>query len=432
MTNKTISINPNLFSFGGSKTKKNREKKQRPLITPLISPNVLKHKLLKRIKEHKKIETANLENNAKKIRESEQVSNIKGLEINDNNRDDINANNAFSDEFNDSISYLQTLSKQKKINDEKSNFERRKRRELEQRTLKNYSALNQTTNNTPYVNIDLPEELQHPLIKVNTENFSTQGGGSMVLNTYKQDDVPYGILKGGTKPTYRDWHNKTQRNVVTNPNAALTIPGGNSNINSTRESRLNSLREKLKQKQEQEINQKNNNVMMSQNLIQKPSTLEFNNTNTKTNNNIVQQEENVNQIEIPEIVNTNNIPSIGVVGGELKNDPHSRIIATKRITKKTIKRKYTLGKSKIKKSVAVLVKDRGTRKKVLAAHKDLKRKEINDIKSYLREHNLIKIGSSAPNDILRKLYESAMLAGEITNNNPEILLHNFSKEDKEL
>lgn len=430
MTNKTISINPNLFSFGGSKTKKNREKKQRPLITPLISPNVLKHKLLKRIKEHKKIETANLENNAKKIRESEQVSNIKGLEINDNNTNDINANNAFSDEFNESISYLQTLSKQKKINDEKSNFERRKKRELEQRTVKNYSALNQTTNNTPYVNIDLPEELQHPLIKVNTENFSTQGGGSMILNTYKQDDVPYGILKGGTKPTYRDWHNKTQRNVVTNPNAALTIPGGNNNINSTRESRLNSLREKLKQKQEQEINQKNNNVMMSQNLIQKPSTLEFNNTNT--NNNIVHQEENVNQIEIPEIVNTNNVPSIGVVGGELKNDPHSRIIATKRITKKTIKRKYTLGKSKIKKSVAVLVKDRGTRKKVLAAHKDLKRKEINDIKNYLREHNLIKIGSSAPNDVLRKLYESAMLAGEITNNNPEILLHNFSKEDKEL
>ncbi len=437
MTNKTISINPNLFSFGGSKTKKNREKKQRPLITPLISPNVLKHKLLKRIKEHKKIETANLENNAKKIRESDEVSNIKGVDINDINTDDINANNAFSDEFNDSISYLQTLSKQKKINDEKSNFERRKKRELEQRTLKNYSAMNQATNNTPYVNIDLPEELQHPLIKVNTENFSTQGAVSMVLNTYKQDDVPYGILKGGTKPTYRDWHNKTQRNVVTNPNAALTIPGGNNNINSTRESRLNSLREKLKQKQEQEINQKNNNVMMSQNLIQKPSALEFNNTN----HNSIQQphnetatliQENVNQIEIPEIVNTNNVPSIGVVGGELNNDPHSRIIATKRITKKTIKRKYTLGKSKIKKSVAVLVKDRGTRKKVLAAHKDLKRKEINDIKSYLREHNLIKIGSSAPNDILRKLYESAMLAGEITNNNPEILLHNFSKEDKEL
>ena len=79
-----------------------------------------------------------------------------------------------------------------------------------------------------------------------------------------------------------------------------------------------------------------------------------------------------------------------------------------------------------------MVKNRGTRKLVLNAQKDLKRKQINDIKTYLREHNLIKIGSNAPNDVLRKMYESAMLSGEITNNNAETLLHNFSKSDKEL
>ena len=108
------------------------------------------------------------------------------------------------------------------------------------------------------------------------------------------------------------------------------------------------------------------------------------------------------------------------------------VVATKRTTKRTIKRKYTLGRSKIQKTVAVLIKDRSTRRQVLHAQKDLKRKPIDDVKAYLREHNLIKVGSSTPNDIMRKMYESAMLAGEIKNSNVETLLHNFSKEEREL
>ena len=91
-----------------------------------------------------------------------------------------------------------------------------------------------------------------------------------------------------------------------------------------------------------------------------------------------------------------------------------------------------MGKSKIKNKIGILIKDRGTRKQVLNAQKDLKRKSINDIKTYLRAHNMIQSGSNAPNDVLRKLYESSMLAGEITNTNIESLLQNLSKDEKEL
>ena len=374
MTNKTISINPQLFSMGGSKTRKNKEKKERTVVTPLISPNVLKNKLLKRIKEHKQRETENLDDNKKKE---------------ENN--DINNNSNYVDEFSESMSYLQTLSKQKKVDEEKINYEKKKERDrqrLQNQTIKNYSSLQ---GGSPIINIDLPQELQIEMPKPSEPI-------TLTVNT-QRDPVPYGILKGGTKPLYRDW-TKTQRaNIVTNPNLAVTI---GQNVKSEREMRLNSLREKLKMKQLV----KDEQALMTQNLIQKPIL------------------ENQNQNQNQSLENTNLNPN------NLANS-NEEIIGTKKITKKTIKRKYTLGKSNLKKTVSVLVKDRGTRKQVLNAQKDLKKKSINDIKIYLRDHNLIKVGSNAPNDILRKLYESAMLAGEITNSNSETLLHNFSKEDKE-
>jgi len=413
MSNKTISISPSLFNVGGTKTKKNREKKTKPNMVPLISPNVLKNKLLSRIKEHKQKETQNLENNKRTLKNELEI------EIPEKKSETLN----FNDEFTDSLNYFKTLSTKKRIDEEKKNNEmlkQKQREELYRKTIKNHNAINNNNaiNNQLTVNIDLPEELMSNVIPISTND------------TYKinqMNDVPYGILKGGNKPSYREW-NKTQRNnIVTNPNASLIIEDSGLNLEKTaRENRLELLKERIKNKNLSF----NTEPMLSENLIKKP---------TDNPSHAIQQQaielENLSLENIPQQTTPQIYPPAIHAESESQvttQNAGGKLIGTKHITKKTTKRKYTLGRSQNKSLVGVLIKDRLTRKKILNAQKDLKRKNINDIKVYLREHNLIKTGSNAPNDVLRKLYESAMLAGEITNSNVDTLLYNFSKHDKEL
>jgi hypothetical protein len=416
---KQISINPDLFSIG--KTRKKREKKQKPEKVPLISPNVLKNKLLKRIKEHKIKETEGLDNNKKKLPTSASNNTNAGVGASKPNLVDLSD---YTDEFNDSINYLQTLSKQKKENDEKANVERNKQKmkdDLERRTVKNYQSLLssptlESSSNLPHVNIELPEELKQQLIDVNTTQFvmnalnSATAQAPIVLSQpYKIDNgLPYGCLKNGIKPGYKEW-NKTQRNmVVTNPNLSVVIdPNISSNI-SERENRLQSLKNKIKEKQ----------LVIS---------------NTNTNIITTEQGKQGNQVVFDENTSLSNI-EIPKISPETINNPETVTNGDpiKQILKRTIRKKYTLGKTKNNRTVGILIKDRHTRKQVLTAQRELKKKSVNDIKTYLKDHNLIKVGSNAPNDVLRKMYEASMLAGEITNSNSDTLLHNLLKDDKEL
>ena len=131
---KTIEINPLLFSVNGL-SKKNKSKNNKSMRVPLISPSILKNKLLKRIKEHKNKETSKFDNNKVSSTNEKKELNSSVTNINE-----------YTDEFNDSIDYLQSLSKQKQteniINTNKNNIQRR--------TIKKYGTM-------PSVNLELPD-----------------------------------------------------------------------------------------------------------------------------------------------------------------------------------------------------------------------------------------------------------------------------------
>ena len=91
--------------------------------------------------------------------------------------------------------------------------------------------------------------------------------------------------------------------------------------------------------------------------------------------------------------------------------------------KKMAKHYTKLGKKN--KTISVLIKDRATRKTIDQEVNLLKKHEISKIKEYLRDHGLIKIGSHAPESILRETYENAFLTGDVINTSKENLIHNY-------
>ena len=403
LNKKTIQINPELFKISGGKSRKNREKKELTL-HPSVTPNNLKNKLLKRIKEHKTSGT----NQNKQSKPSNPI--IK---------------NDYTDEFYGALNYLSDLSKKQKVNEAKQ-------RSLNTSTLKNYR-------NTPTnldISLELPPELQE------TKAFVPQSNEVFNVNYRVTDDVPYGCLKNGKKKTYREWKQLStpdkidipdiirpptppKRNIETFTSLRDTNTNTNTNIqkrndhsinNLSREERLEHIKNKLKKIQDEETQIKQQSLdnfkKLEKELFKPP--IDFSIEELELDDFSAGASEGISDIKEMITNRDNNIE-------KAKN---------KKYLKKTIKRKFTLGKSDKLRRVSVLIKDRQTRKNIINSQKELKKTAITDIKKYLRQHGMIKVGSTCPPDILRKTFESAVLTGEVTNTNKDILLHNFLSIDK--
>jgi hypothetical protein len=388
---KVIQINPELFKLSGGKTKKNREKKEILSLNPIVSPNNLKNKLLKRIKDHK-------------------TNELKKNIITSNSNSD--SGSQYSDEFYGAINYLSDLSKKQK-----------QQQILNNKTLKNQSNIYDKsvipTINSYNISLDLPPEL--------SENYNPKLQSNEVFNVnYKTEDgIPYGCLKNGKKKTYREWKELTKIEEIPNLVRPPTPPKQNTNILLqgatpivkpiskpivvSREERLEQIKNKLKKIQDEE------NALKMKNL-EELNKIEKDMKQKNSNQNILPdltdfEEKKTSMPDIEEMIKNRE--------EKIENDN------PKQYLKKTIKRKFILGKSDKLRKVGVLIKDKQTRKNIINTQKELKKTNITDVRKYLRQYGIIKVGSTCPADILRKTFESAMLTGEVVNTNKETLLHNF-------
>jgi hypothetical protein len=390
-TKKTIQINPELFKMAGNKTRKNREKKELTL-NPIVSPSNLKNKLLKRIKDHK----------TKEISESKPSVNTGQTD------------KSFTNEFYGAINYLSDLTKKQKVDEAKQRI-------LNTRTLKSYHLPSSQN-----ISLELPPELQE------SNTFIPQTNEVFNVNYKVSDEVPYGCLKNGKKKTYREWKELSnidipdtirpptppKKNIGVFLTGVQEAVGSSNTIESqtkiSRDERLEQIKNKLKKIQDHDTQMKHQSIEEFKQIEKQYSTPLMNNPLEDLCN---FEEKNSSNSDIEEMIKDR----------EIKKE--NEIEKNKKYLKKTIKRKFTLGKSDKLRRVSVLIKDKQTRKNIINTQKELKKTTITDVKKYLRQHGIIKVGSICPADILRKTFESAVLTGEVTNTNKEILLHNFLSGD---
>ena len=110
---------------------------------------------------------------------------------------------------------------------------------------------------------------------------------------------------------------------------------------------------------------------------------------------------------------------------EIEKKSKNQVIKKKKI-KKLLRRTYRIGRDKYRPRIGVLLPNKTIRSNVTTKSYMLKQTPIDEIRKTLVKQGFIKVGSSAPNDVLRKIYESIkMIDGDINNHNPDNLLYNF-------
>jgi len=345
---KKINIDPGLFSFSNTKTRKKK---------PTENKDGIK---IKQPSQKKKNETLKKKSILRMIRQhQEERYNKLFYEKTKSKPEDLGG--GFNKEFEEANKFMQNLTEKTTINANVKN-----------KTLRNYPSTTNSLLFSPALDTLSNTSSQIPIKEVtNSINHRSAVPSNITLNPNFPTPPQYGCLKNGQLPTYRDFMNKTRKIMP-----EITVHGGNNSpVVPMAPKPINEIRNEIV---EQKITDSMNRVNEMKNAAIKLEQLRVNNKPKK-----------------------------------LKR-------------KKTIRRTYKLGKSKVHPKVSVLVSNKTIRNNISTKAQLLKQAPIEEVKKHLIHHGLIKIGTIAPNDVLRKMYESSILmCGELNNHNPDNLLYNF-------
>lgn len=375
---KTISINPEIFSsFGGNaNTRKNKPEKPLRIKAPVQkSDKTRKKEILQRIRNNQEKQYKTLFDE----KEKDKTQNVETV---------------FNNSFDESVKFMETVVD----NTEKAVFNKSlKNRDISQSLSMPLSPtmMNPTmTLSPPMMNPPMcmngdphkPQSLlfhEDPMLSKISEPFNildTIGEPletSIGISPMKIQPQPnYGCLKGGTLPTYRNYTMKNNAHAQAQAQAQTQAQ-----INNTGYERETAL--------------------------------------TPAPRHIV------GRIRTPEeVIEMKKLREVNLEAKKNKQKPVQKKI------KKLMKRTYRVGRDKYKPTVGVLLPNKTIKNTVTTQTYMLKQTPIAEVRKYLLKTGFIKVGSAAPNDVLRKIYESIKLIdGDVKNHNPDNLLYNFFNDN---
>jgi len=378
---KILSINPSIFSFDKRSSRKKRPTNEesgkikiKSNIPKKRTDTLKKKSILRMIRQHQENRYKNLFDEKKSASMNQEIQK-PALVIEEIDKG-----------FKDAQVFLQNLSEKKEKEDKMKNY-----------TVKNYNNNNQIETFLTNINNNSAPVSNAPQNIVESFNIIS----SAVLPKNKLPNPQYGCLKNGNLPTYRNYMNKTRTNQPS------IIIGGERQTN---------------QIFTNPVNTSSTLLNLQPNSINIPPINSGGNSQTLSNKETEIVEKKINE-------SLKRISEMKQTATKLKQFQNRIRHVPKR--KKTLRRTYKIGKSKVLPRISVLVSNKTIRNNITTKSQLLKQTPIQDVKRYLMKRGFIKVGSTAPNDVLRKMYEEAVLmCGEVQNHNPDNLLYNFLNDSE--